>query len=130
MSPSSHGERTCRFLLRLASEKLAESLSSFADDDAPSICKLNAENSSNVVNILYGYFCYKKNKLKWAGSLQDLKAFVLTEVNELVAGTWKFDSEVLFVTWQTKSQNIYFEGEKSKDVTKRITSLLKANMLQ
>ena len=55
------------------------------DDDAPSICKLNAENSSNVVNILYGYFCYKKNKLKWAGSLQDLKAFVLTEVNELVA---------------------------------------------
>ena len=45
-------------------------------------------------------------------------------------GTWKFDSEVLFVTWQTKSQNIYFEGEKSKDVTKRITSLLKAIMLQ
>lgn len=68
------------------------------------------------------------------GSLQDLKAFVLTQVDEEVAesttwrspsgGTWKFDNKVLSVTWQTKNQNIYFEGEIGKDVVKRINSFL------
>ena len=29
------------------------------------------------------------------------------------------------VTWQTKSNNIYFEGEKGKEVIKRINSFLK-----
>jgi hypothetical protein len=82
---------------------------------------------------LYRYFCYKKNKLKLAGSLEDLKAVVLTEVDEEIAenttwrspsgGTWKFDSKVLSVTRQTKSQNIYFEGERGEEVTKRIISL-------
>ena len=70
------------------SENLAESLSSFMDIRALNICKLiklNAQNPLNVVNILYRYFCYKKNKLKLAGSLEDLKVVVLTEVDEEIA---------------------------------------------
>ena len=39
-------------------------------------------------------------------------------------GTWKFESDVLSVTWQMKSQNIYFEGEKSEEMSKRIISLI------
>ena len=115
----------------LASEKLAESLSSFVsvDEDASSICEMDAGNS----NVIDGFFCCK-NKLKWVGSLEDLKAFVLAEVDEDViksttwrspsGDTWKFE-KMLSVTWQTKTQNIYFEGEKSKDVTTRIISFLK-----
>jgi hypothetical protein len=60
----------------LSSEKLTESLLSFVENDDSSNCEPNAESSLNAVNILYGYFCYKKNKLKWAGSLEDLKAAV------------------------------------------------------
>ena len=67
-----------------------------------------------VSNVLYGYFCLKKNKLKWSGSLEDLKAFVLTEISEEIAertswrspsgGTWQFDSKTLSITWHTKSE--------------------------
>ena len=76
-----------------------------------------------VMNVLYGYFDVKKNKLKWTGSLEDLKAFVLTLIDEETAeattwrspsgGKWIFESKPLVVTWQMKSENIYFEGEKS-----------------
>ncbi|CAB4031674.1 Hypothetical predicted protein [Paramuricea clavata] len=119
----------------LSSEKLAESLSRFVESDDSRHCELNIESSLNAVNILYSHFCYKKNKLKWAGSLEDLKAVVLTVVDEQTAetttwrspggGTWKFDSKALCVTWQTKSQNIYFEGENGEEVTKRIIFALK-----
>ena len=119
----------------LETEKLAESLLSFATDDGPSFCESNGENSLHAIDILFGNFCYKKDKLKWVGSLQDLKAFVLTEVDEEIAenttwrspsgGTWKFENKALSVTWQTKSNNIYFEGEKGKEVIKRINSFLK-----
>ena len=51
------------------------------DKDASSICEMDAGNS-NVINILYGFFCCKKKRLKWVGSLEYLKAFVLTEVDE------------------------------------------------
>ncbi|CAB4034612.1 Hypothetical predicted protein, partial [Paramuricea clavata] len=118
----------------LSSEKLAKSLSSFVESDDSRHCELNIESSLNAVNILYSHFCYKKNKLKWAGSLEDLKAVVLTVVDEQTAetttwrspsgGMWKFDSKALCVTWQKKSQNIYFEGENGKEVTKRIISHL------
>jgi hypothetical protein len=36
-----------------------------------------------------------------------------------------FESELLAVTWQTKSMNISFEGEKSKDLTEQVISNLK-----
>ena len=55
-------------------------------------------NSSVVMNVLYGYFDVKKNKLKWTGSLEDLKAFVLTLIDEETAEAttafakrWKMD---------------------------------------
>jgi hypothetical protein len=80
-------------------------------------------NSSVVLNVLYGYFDVKKDKLKWTGSLEDLKAFVLTVIDEETAettawrspsgGKWVFESKPLVVTWQTKSEYIYFEGERS-----------------
>ena len=111
-----------------SSVKLAESLSSFGDNDDFSISSLND------AKILYRNFCYKKNKIKWVGSLEDLKAVVLDEVDEEMhqnatwrspsGGTWKFESDVLSVTWQMKSQNIYFEGEKSEEMSKRIISLI------
>ena len=60
---------------------------------------------------------------------------MLTEIDEDTAentnwrspsgGTWKFESELLAVTWQTKSMNISFEGEKGKDLTERVISNLK-----
>ena len=109
----------------LETEKLAESLLSFVTGDGPSFCESNGENSLHAIDILFGNFCYKKDKLKWVGSLQDLKAFVLTEVDEEIAesttwrspsgGTWKFENKVLSVTCKTKSNNIYFEGEKGKE---------------
>ncbi len=77
-------------------------------------------------------FALKKNKLKWSGTLEDLKAFVLTEISEEIAentswrspsgGTWQFDSKMLSVTWHSKSENIYFKGEKGDDLTKRVYS--------
>jgi hypothetical protein len=78
----------------LSSEKLAESLLSFVENDDSSYCGPNAESSLNAINILYGYFCYKKNKLKWTGSLEDLKAAVLTVVDEQTAET---------TTWRSPS---------------------------
>ncbi|CAB4022639.1 Hypothetical predicted protein, partial [Paramuricea clavata] len=43
--------------------------------------------SLKVVNVLYGYFNTKNNKLKWTGSLEDSKAFVHTEIDEETATT-------------------------------------------
>jgi hypothetical protein len=37
---------------------------------------------TSVKNILYGNFRLAKNKLKWSGALEDLKALVLMEIDE------------------------------------------------
>ena len=89
-------------------------------------------NSITVTNVLY--FSLKKNKLQWTGTLEDLKAFVLTEINENIAentpwrspsgGTWLFYSRPLSVTWHSKSGNIYFKGENGEDLTERVRSLV------
>ena len=91
--------------------------------------------SSIVSNILYSYFNIKRSKLIWTGSLETLKAFVLTEVDEETAetttwrspsgGKWLFDSKLLSVTWLTRSQNIHFDGDKGSDLMERIHSFLK-----
>ena len=91
-------------------------------------------NTSPVSNILGGNFDDKKNKLQWKGTLEDLKAFVLTEIDEETAasnnwrspggGSWNFESQALTVAWQTKSQNIYFGGEKGSDLTQRVRKFL------
>ena len=64
---------------------------------------------STILNVLYGYFDTKTNKLIWTGSLEDLKALVLTEVDDEVTaqritwrslrgGKWSFESKVLTIT--------------------------------
>ena len=90
-------------------------------------------NSTTITNVLYNYFGLKKNKLQWTGTLEDLKAFVLTEIDENIAestswrspsgGTWQFDSKPLSVTWHSKSGNIYFKGDNGEDLTERVHSL-------
>ena len=82
-----------------------------------------------------GCFDIKKNKLQWKGTLEELKAFVLTEVDDETAaktawhspggGKWKFESNPLAVTWLTKSQNIYFSGDNSADLIERVHKFLK-----
>ena len=90
-------------------------------------------NSSVVLNVLYGYFDVKKDKLKWTGSLEDLKAFVLTVIDEETAetttwrspsgGKWVFESKLAIGGYlATKSENIYFEGEKSTALEGQVTS--------
>ena len=90
--------------------------------------KLQIENvtSSKVLDVLYDFFDTKDDKLKWKGSLEDLKAFILTEIDEETAdstswrspggGKWCFESKELAVTWQKKSMNIQFGGERGKEV--------------
>ena len=95
-------------------------------------------NSSVVLNVLYGYFDVKKDKLKWTGSLEDLKAFVLTVIDEETAetttwrspsgGKWVFESKPLVVTWQTKSENIYFEGEKSTALEEQVKAHIESKL--
>ena len=95
-------------------------------------------NSSVVVNVLYSYFDVKNDKLKWTGSLEDLKAFVLTVVDEETAettswrspsgGKWVFDSKPLLVTWQIKSENISFEGEKSIALGDQIKAYIESKL--
>ena len=90
-------------------------------------------NSTTITNVLYNYFSLKKNKLQWTGTLEDLKAFVLTEIDANIAestswqspsgGTWQFDSKPLSVTWHSKSGNIYFKGDNGEDLTERVHSL-------
>ena len=96
--------------------------------------------SITTKNVLYGYFRLKKSKLKWLGSLEDLKAFVLTKISEETAenaawrspsgGTWQFDSEMLSVIWHSKSQNIYFKGEYGDDLTKRVHSYVNKSLIE
>ncbi|CAB3985430.1 Hypothetical predicted protein [Paramuricea clavata] len=74
-------------------------------------------NSSTVINALYSFFGKKNNKLTWSGSLEDLKAFVLTIVDEETAesstwrspsgGKWCFDSDQLKVTWYIRRAKQY-----------------------
>ncbi len=71
-------------------------------------------NSSRVINTLFGR---KKNKLTWSGTLEDLKAFVLTIIDEQTAqsskwhslsgGKWCFNSEQLKVIRGTQRAKPY-----------------------
>ena len=88
-----------------------------------------------TVSALYRHFNIKKNKLKWSGILEDLKALVLTEIDEETAastkwrspggGSWNFDSKQLIVTWLMKSENICLGGEKGTALKERVYSFLK-----
>jgi hypothetical protein len=90
-------------------------------------------NSSTITNILYRNFNIKKNKVIWSGYLEDLKALVLTEVDEDTAqsttwrsssgGKWSFESKVLTITWHSRNEYIYFRGEKGNELFERVQSL-------
>lgn len=92
-------------------------------------------NFSSVIHGLCDHFCLKNSKLKWTGSLEDLKVFILTEVDEETdkstgwkspsGGTWTFVSYVLSVTWHKKSENIFFKERNSDDLTELIYSYIK-----
>ena len=68
-------------------------------------------------SVLYNYLCFAKNKIKWTGSLENLKAFVLAEVDDETAEktSWRSPSGgacVLMMmsdTWHSKSKNINFD---------------------
>ena len=69
-------------------------------------------NSSVAMNVLYVYFDFdvKKDKLKWSGSFDDLKAFVLTVIDEETAET---------TTWRSPSGNLqvgHVGGEAQKSI--------------
>ena len=95
--------------------------------------------SSVVMNVLYGYFDVKKNKLKWTGSFEVQKALVLTQIDEETAeattwrppsgGKWIFEFKPLVVSWQMKSENIYFEGEKSVALEEQIKTYMERRKL-
>ena len=71
---------------------------------------------------MYGYFDVKKNKLKWTGSREDLKAFDLTLIDEetgeattwrsLSGGKWIFESKPLVVTWQDEKRKYILRGRE------------------
>ena len=94
-------------------------------------------NSSTTLNAWYDNFYLNKSKLKWKGTLEDLKAFVLAEIDANTAenvnwkspsgGKWTFDSEALSVTWHKASENIYLKGEKSNHLMKQIYMFLTAS---
>ncbi|CAB4017810.1 Hypothetical predicted protein, partial [Paramuricea clavata] len=93
----------------------------------------------NFSNVLYGYFGLNKSKLKWSGTLEDLKAFVLTEISEEIAentswrspsgGTWQFDSKMLSVTWHSKSENIYFKDDINADALELEMKLIRSSKM-
>jgi hypothetical protein len=66
---------------------------------------------------------FNKSKLKWSGTLEEFKVFVLTGISEEIAeNTSLYDSKMLSFTWHSKSDNIYFKGEKGDDLTKPVYS--------
>ncbi len=93
--------------------------------------------STTVLNLLYEFFDTKDNKLKWKGTLEDLKAFVLTKINKDTTDNtlwkspsgrkWCFESKELTVTWQKKSKNIQFGGDKGKEVIERVYNFMQLN---
>ena len=93
-------------------------------------------NSSTILNAQYDNFYLNKSKLKWKGTLEDLKAFVLVEIDANTAenvnwkspsgGKWTFDSEALSVTWHKASENIYLKGERGNHLMKQIHMFLTA----
>ena len=93
---------------------------------------------NTVENILCGYFCPKKSKLKWLGALEDLKPFVLTEIDKVTAesitwpspngGTCKLESELLAVIracMAIKNYEYIIRRRKGEGLTERVISYLK-----
>ena len=132
-TPFSNCSRTVLYSLR---NSASSSHTGSAKQDVHFELRINM-NLSTISNVLYGHFNTKRNKLIWTGSLEDLKALVLTEIDEDTAqsttwrspsgGKWSFESKMLSITWHSKSKYIYFGREKGNDLLERIQSFLKQN---
>jgi hypothetical protein len=82
---------------------------------------------------LFGFFGQKKNKLTWSGTMNDLKSFVSTIIDEKAAestawrspsgGKWCFTGEDLVITWYSKSGAIIFDGTKAGNLVKRLKDI-------
>ena len=83
---------------------------------------------------LISFFGQKKSKLTRSGTLNDLKTFVSTIIDEKAAesavwrspsgGKWCFTCEDLEITWHSKSGAIIFDGVKAGNLVKRIKDIL------
>lgn len=89
----------------------------------------------NKASALSQYFEIRKDKLRWNGSLDNLKSFVSTEFNEGTSswkspggGTWVSKSENLSVTWHSKSKTVYLTGGRSEECYDYIHNAIKANL--
>ena len=86
------------------------------------LCDELSDKTDILLNLsttgLIGFFGQKKNKLTWSGTLNDLKTFVSTIIDEKTAegaawrspsgGKWCFTCEDLEITWHSKSGVIIF----------------------
>ena len=90
---------------------------------------LNLSTASLIV-----FFGQTKSKLTWSGTLNDLKTFVSTIIDEKAAesavwrspsgGKWCFTCEDLEITWHSKSGAIIFDVVKAGNLVKRIKDIL------
>ena len=100
----------------------------------------NIPSTHNVISSTYKtttlnkYFEIRRNKLRWNGTLEELKTFVENELNEEGStwkspggGTWISNGENLSVTWHSKSRTVYLNGERSEECNSYIHNVIKAN---
>ena len=98
------------------------------------LCDELSDKTDIFLNLLTAslivFFGQKKNKLTWSGTLNDLKTFVSTIIDESAVwrspsgGKWCFTCEDLEITWHSKSGAIIFDGVKAGNLVKRIKDIL------
>ena len=102
------------------------------------LCDELSDKTDILLNLsttgLIGFFGQKKNKLTWTGTLNDLKTFVSTIIDEKTAegaawrspsgGKWCFSCEDLEITWHSKSGAIIFDGVRAGNLVKQIKHIL------
>ena len=102
------------------------------------LCDELSDKTDILLNLsttgLIGFFGQKKNKLTWSGTLNDLKTFVSTIIDEKTAegaawrspsgGKWCFTCEDLEITCHSKSGVIIFDGVRAGNLVKQIKDIL------
>lgn len=111
-----------------------------ADESVLSISSngLNSNDSTQISEptcSLNMYFEISKNKLRWNGTLEELKTFVRRELNEETStwkspggGTWVSNSKNLSVTWHKKSKTVSIKGERSEECYCHIFNAMAGNV--
>ena len=96
---------------------------------------LSQSNYSNMVVTdpftMITFFGLKRDKLRWEGSLNDLKKLVNIDLEETGhwrspgRGMWSFTSEQLSITWYKNSKNINLFGVRGPTIYELISQYLK-----